>query len=84
MSSAGLNKGAGSVVRVTTAVAVVALTATVIGGCSGAAKPKAAPSASTMATATQTATPTPTLAGLVTNPLTGVGAPPQGPVVAVK
>ncbi|MHB8186736.1 MAG: DUF3048 domain-containing protein [Dermatophilaceae bacterium] len=84
MSSAGLNKGAGSVVRVTTAVAVVALTATVIGGCSSAAKPKAAPSASTMATATQTATPTPTLAGLVTNPLTGVGAPPQGPVVAVK
>jgi len=86
VSSAGSNKGAGFVVRVITAVAVGALTATAIGGCSSDAKPKAAPAASTTATATPSAIPTtsPTSTVAVTNPLTGVGVPPNGPVIAVK
>jgi len=85
VSSAGSDKGAGFIVRVIAAVAVGALTATAIGGCSSDAKPKAAPGAST-ATATPSGTPTtaPTTAPTVVNPLTGVGLSPQGPVIAVK
>jgi len=79
--SAGSNKGAGFVVRVITAVAVVALAATTIGGCSSDAKPKVASSPTTTATATQTPTPTPVVA---INPLTGLPASLTGPVVAVK
>ncbi len=84
MRSAGSDKSAGLVVRVITAVAVGALAATTIGGCSSDAKPKVA-TPSTTATAT-TAVPTtpPAPAAPVTNPLTGVGVPPQGPVIAVK
>ena len=84
MRSAGSDKGAGFVVRVITAVAVVALAATTIGGCSSDAKPKVA-TPSTTATAT-TAVPTtpPAPAAPVTNPLTGVGVSPKGPVIAVK
>ena len=81
MRSAGSDKSAGFVVRVITAVAVVALTATAIGGCSGDAKPKAAPPASTTATATPTPAPTPVE---VISPLTGLPAALTGPVVAVK
>jgi hypothetical protein len=66
---------------VTTALAVGALAATAMAGCSSEAKPKAASSTST-STSTPTPTPTPTLAP--TNPLTGVGASPVGPVIAVK
>ncbi len=66
--------------RVTTAVAAGALAATALVACSGDAKPKAAPSSTTV---TQTPTPpSPTPVG--TNPLTGVGAPPSGSVIAVK
>ena len=85
VSKAGSNTGATLAVRVTTALAVGAL-ATAMGGCSSDAKPKAAPSTTTTATATQTAvpTPSPTPTVPVTNPLTGVGAPPIGPVIAVK
>jgi len=64
--------------RVTTALAAGALAATVLGACSGG-EPKAAPGTPTI---TQTPTPSPTPVG--TNPLTGVGAPPSGPVIAVK
>jgi hypothetical protein len=56
---------------VTTALVVGALATTAMGGCSGDAKPKAAPT-STQATIAPT------------NPLTGVGALPTGPVIAVK
>jgi Protein of unknown function (DUF3048) N-terminal domain/Protein of unknown function (DUF3048) C-terminal domain len=83
VSSAGSSRDAGFVVRVITAVAVGALTATAIGGCSSDSKPKPSPSAST---ATTTAVPTtpPTSAAPVINPLTGVGVAPNGPVIAVK
>ena len=64
----------------TTALAVVALTAAALGACSSDPKPKAAPIART--TTTQAPTPTPTPQG--PNPLTGVGVPPSGPVIAVK
>ena len=77
--SAGSDKSAGFVVRVITAVAVVALAATTIGGCSSDAKPKLASSPTT--TATPTPTPTPVEA---INPLTGLPASLTGPVVAVK
>lgn len=80
MSMAGTNKGAGFVVRGITALAVGALTATAIGGCSGDAKPKAAPNTSAP---TQTAPPA-TSSPAAINPLTGVGASPAGPVIAVK
>lgn len=83
MSSKGSKKGAGLVVRVTTALAVAALTATAMGGCSSDTKPKAAPKPSPTATATTTAVPTPSATPAV-NPLTGVGAAPTGPVIAVK
>ena len=79
--SAGSNKGAGFVVRVITAVAVGALAATTIGGCSSDAKPKVAASPTTTATPTPTPTPTPVEA---INPLTGLPATLTGPVVAVK
>jgi hypothetical protein len=64
--------------RATTALVVGALAATGIGACSSDAKPKAATSTST--TAPPTAVPT--VAG--TNPLTGIGGLPKGPVIAVK
>ncbi len=85
MSKAGSNTGATLGVRVTTVLAVGAL-ATALAGCSSDAKPKAAPRTSTTATATETAipTPSPTPTVPVTNFLTGVGAPPNGPVIAVK
>jgi len=79
--SAGSNKGAGFVVRVITAVAVGALAATTLGGCSSDAKPKVSSSPTTTATATQTPTQTPVEA---INPLTGLPASLTGPVVAVK
>ena len=63
----------------TTALAVGALAATVMGGCSSDAKPKAASS-----TSTQTPKPKPKPKAVATNPLTGVGASPIGPVIAVK
>ena len=66
-------------VRMTAALAVGALAVTALGACSGDVTPKAAPSTPAV---TQTATPSPTPTG--TNPLTGVGAPPSGPVIAVK
>jgi len=82
---AGSNTGATLAVRVTTALAVGALAATALGACSGDAKPKAAPRArTTTATQTPTQTPTPTPTPIGPNPLTGVGAPPSGPVIAVK
>ena len=56
---------------------MAAMTATALGACSDA-KPKAAPATRT------TATPTPTPTPVGTNPLTGLGAPPSGPVIAVK
>jgi len=79
VSKAGSNTVATLAVRVTAALAAGALAATAIGGCSSA-KP-AAPS-TTKATATQTPKPSPTPRG--PNPLTGVGAAPSGPVIAVK
>lgn len=82
VSSAGSNKGAGFVVRVITAVAVGVLATTALGACSSDAKPKTVSSTST--TATQTATPTPSPTSTATNPLTGVGPSPDGPVIAVK
>jgi Protein of unknown function (DUF3048) N-terminal domain/Protein of unknown function (DUF3048) C-terminal domain len=68
---------------VTTALALGALAATAMAGCSSAAKPKAASSASTRK---QIPKPKPKLrpTAAPTNPLTGVGAPPTGPVIAVK
>lgn len=66
----------------TTTLAVVALTAAALGACSSDPKPKAAPIARTTTTQAPTPTPTPTPQG--PNPLTGVGAPPAGPVIAVK
>lgn len=81
MSSAGSDKGAGFVVRVITAVAVGALAATTIGGCSSDAKPKVVSSPTTTATPTPTPTPTPVE---VLNPLTGLPTSLTGPVVAVK
>ncbi len=85
MSSAEFSRGTSLVVRVITAVAVVALTATAIGGCSSDAKPKAVAATSTTTsttTATQSAVPTPTVVAV--NPLTGLGVSPSGPVIAVK
>jgi Protein of unknown function (DUF3048) N-terminal domain/Protein of unknown function (DUF3048) C-terminal domain len=69
-------------VRMTTALVVGALVATAIGGCSSDPEQKAASDKPTL-----TPTPTPTSQApkaAVTNPLTGVGAPPDGPVIAVK
>jgi hypothetical protein len=77
----GSNRGVAKSVRVTTALAVGALAATAMGGCGSDAKPKAASSTSTR---TRTPTPTPKPTATPTNPLTGVGAPPTGPVIAVK
>jgi Protein of unknown function (DUF3048) N-terminal domain/Protein of unknown function (DUF3048) C-terminal domain len=65
---------------VTTTLAVAALTAAALGACSSDAKPKVAPGARTTTTQAPTATPTPQ----GPNPLTGVGALPAGPVIAVK
>ena len=65
-----------------TAVAVISLTATAIGGCSSEAKTQAVPTPSS-SSATTTAAPTPPKPAAV-NPLTGMGASPTGPVIAVK
>ncbi len=73
------NTGATFAVRVTTALAVGAMAAAGLGACSGDAEPKAL-----LATPTATPTPRPSLTPIGTNPLTGVGAPPTGPVIAVK
>jgi len=83
VSSAGSSRDAGFGVRVITAIAVGALTATALGGCSSDSKPKPSPSASTATTTAVPTTPT-TPAVPVTNPLTGVGVAPNGPVIAVK
>jgi len=82
--SAGSDKSAGFVVRVITAVAVGALAATTIGGCSSDAKPKVASSPTTTAAPTPTPTPTPTPVEAINHPLTGLPASLTGPVVAVK
>ena len=76
MSAGGLNRGVSKAFRVTTALVVGALAATTMGGCSSA-KPKAASS-------TPSTTRAPTSTVVVTNPLTGVAASPNGPVIAVK
>lgn len=80
MSSAGSSNGAGFALRAITVLAVGALAATALGGCSGDAKPKAAPAVSA---ATTSSVPAPTTPAPV-NPLTGVGRSPAGPVIAVK
>ena len=77
MSAGGLNRGVSKAFRVTTALAVGALAATTMGGCSSDAKPKAAAS-------TPSTTRAPVSTVVATNPLTGVGASPNGPVIAVK
>lgn len=59
----------------TAALALGGLAATAVAGCSSDAKPEAV-------TGTSRPAPTPTVAP--TNPLTGLGAPPRGPVIAVK
>jgi len=84
VSTAGSNTVARFSVRVTAALAVGALAATAMGGCSSDAKPKVVPSTSTRATPTPTPTAKPSPPPPPTNPLTGVGAPPSGPVIAVK
>jgi Protein of unknown function (DUF3048) N-terminal domain/Protein of unknown function (DUF3048) C-terminal domain len=68
MGTGGSNRKLSKAARRITAVVVGVLAATAVGGCSGDADPKGG-SASTV----------PTI-----NPLTGVGAAPSGPVVAVK
>jgi hypothetical protein len=55
-----------------------------MGGCSSDTKPKPKPAASTTAQATVVTTTPPAPAAPITNPLTGVGAAPRGPVIAVK
>ena len=74
MSTGGSSRGVSKAARLSTALAVGVLAATAIGGCSSPAKPKAVVHASPAATSTVAAT----------NPLTGVGASPTGPVIAVK
>jgi Protein of unknown function (DUF3048) N-terminal domain/Protein of unknown function (DUF3048) C-terminal domain len=81
MSTAGSKMGVSRSVRVITALAVGALAATDMGGCSSAAKPKAASATSTQK---QIPRPKPKPKVAATNPLTGQGAPPIGPVIAVK
>src|SRR5665648_920127 len=75
MNSAGSNGVVRKAVRVTTVLAVGALAASAVGGCSSGTKPKAVSSTSTQV---------PTSTAAATNPLTGMGASPNGPVIAVK
>src|SRR5665648_15632 len=75
MNSAGSNGVVRKAVRVTTVLAVGALAASAVGGCSSGTKPKAVSSTSTQA---------PTSTAAATNPLTGMGTSPNGPVIAVK
>ena len=70
--------------RATAALAAGVLSTTVMAGCSSDAKPKTAPSASTPASTTVAPTRPPIARVAATNPLTGVGSPPAGPVIAVK
>ena len=77
MSTGGSNRGVSKAFRVATALAVGALAASALVGCSGDVKPKAASGASGT-----TQAPTPTV--VVPNPLTGMGTSPIGPVIAVK
>lgn len=73
--------GAAARGRVVVALAVGALAVTSAAGCSGGS-PKATGSATTSTAApSPSPKPTPTL---TTNPLTGLGAAPGGPVIAVK
>jgi hypothetical protein len=81
VSKAGSKTIVTKAARVTAALAVGALAATAMGGCSSDAKPKAAPSTAT-ATPTVVSTVVPVVAG--TNPLTGIAGLPKGPVIAVK
>src|SRR5665648_286475 len=75
MNSAGSNGVVRKAVRVTTVLAVGALAASAVGGCSSGTKPKAVSSTSTQV---------PTSTAAATNPLTGMGTSPNGPVIAVK
>jgi len=83
-----INKGSNTAVtwagRATAVLAVGALSAAVIASCSSAGKPVTAPVASTPARTTAVPTKPPIPRVAPTNPLTGVGAPPAGPVIAVK
>jgi len=77
MSTGESNRGVSKAFRVATALAVGALAASALVGCSGDVKPKAVSGASG-----RTQAPTPTV--VVPNPLTGMGTSPIGPVIAVK
>jgi hypothetical protein len=70
-------------VRLTTALAVGVLAAAAMGGCSSTAKPKVVSSTSTQIPKPKPK-PKPRPIAASTNPLTGVGARPTGPVIAVK
>ena len=70
--------------RVAAVLAVGALSAAVIASCRNDGKPATAPIASTPARTTVVPTKPPIPRTAPTNPLTGVGAPPTGPVIAVK
>ena len=61
-------------------VAVLAVTMTGVAGCSSSSPRKAAAPGTPPATSTTTTT----ASAPAVNPLTGVGAPPSGPVIAVK
>jgi len=80
----GSNTAATWAVRATVVLAVGALSAAVIASCSSHGKPATAPIASTPARTTVAPTKPPIPRAAPTNPLTGVGAPPTGPVIAVK
>jgi Protein of unknown function (DUF3048) N-terminal domain/Protein of unknown function (DUF3048) C-terminal domain len=82
VTRAGSNTVAKLPLRVTTAVAMGALAATAMGGCSSGTKPKVVSSSATTTAAAPTVAPKP--APAATNPLTGVGPAPGGPVIAVK
>jgi Protein of unknown function (DUF3048) N-terminal domain len=70
MNASGSTPVASRTVRLTTALAAVVLATTAIGGC-GSPKPK-------------TVVPTSAALAPAVNPLTGMGAAPIGPVIAVK
>jgi hypothetical protein len=74
MRFVGSGSGDGKPPRTVIALAVALMAAaTTLGGCSGDTKPKAAPTAGAAS---------PTVSA--PNPLTGLGVPPAGPVIAVK
>lgn len=84
MTNTGSNTPVTLAARATAALAAGVLSTTVMAGCSSDAKPKIAPRASTPASTTVVPTRPPTARVAATNPLTGVGSPPAGPVIAVK